>query len=248
MAGTSLINLASTFDSVIRIFEYIHFAETFGADYEDSLLKLDNVNLRLSRWGEAVGLSNVSRNTRTLRGTKVVPEHIPQASNLLGAILAALEAAKDMDQKYNPDDPSIIKAEESLSYTGLSLHDVHQRIIGKRQNNLSAIRKVTWVLRDRERFKVMIDRIVDKTKELEDLFPAARTQEKTIIDQEALELSESLRVLKYAISEQDQALASALDAILKPLKETVDNTVYGGNVGVMAAKGSTFTQHIGDQK
>ncbi|KAK7212144.1 hypothetical protein V2G26_019322 [Clonostachys chloroleuca] len=200
MAGTSLVNLASTFDSVIKIFEYIHFAETFGGDYEDSILKLDNVNLRLSRWGEAVGLSNVSQNTRNLRGTRVVPEHIPKASNLLGAILVALETAKDIDQKYNADDPSILKAEEALSYTGLSLHEVHQRIIRKRQNNLSVVKKVTWVLRDRERFKVMIDSIAEKTRELEDLFPAARTQEKTTIDKEALELSESLRILKDVIS------------------------------------------------
>jgi hypothetical protein len=84
MAVTSLINLASTFDSVIKTFECIHFAETFGLDYADCMLKLANVNLRLSRWGEAVGLSNVDESTRRINGMKVAEEDIPQSNQLVG--------------------------------------------------------------------------------------------------------------------------------------------------------------------
>ncbi|CAH0043175.1 unnamed protein product [Clonostachys rhizophaga] len=247
MAVASLINLASTFDSVIKTFEHIHFTENFGLHYDDCMLKLANVNLRLSRWGEAVGLSSVDEYTRSIYSTKVVEEHIPQAINLLGAIQAALETAKDRDREYNADDPSILKAKKELSYADLSLHEVHRRIIRKRRNHLSVVEKATWVLRDRERFKVMIDDIADKTRELENLFPAAQNQEKAIME-EAREFSESLRVLRKVISKQDGALASALDSILEPLEEKIDSTVYGRNVyggvvGVMAGQGGTFTQH-----
>lgn len=127
-----------------------------------------------------------------------------------------METAKDSDREYNADDPSILKAKKKLSYADLSLHEAHRRIIRKRRNHLSVVEKVTWVLRDRERFKVMIDDIADKTRELEDLFPAAQNQERAIIE-EAREFSESLRALMEVISERDGALASVLDSMLEPL-------------------------------
>ncbi|CAI6014211.1 unnamed protein product [Clonostachys chloroleuca] len=242
--GKQLRVRQSIFDSVVETFEHIHFAENFGLHYDDCMLKLANVNLRLSRWGEAVDLSSVDEYIRSICCTKVVEEHIPQAINLL-------ETAKDSDREYNADDPSILKAKKELSYADLSLHEVHRRIIRKRRNHLSVVEKATlvlgdWVLGDRERFKVMINDIADKTRELEDLFPAAQNQEKAIIE-EARESSESLRVL--ILSEQDGALASAFDSILEPL-ESIDSTVYGrsvfsGVMGIIAAQGGTFTQHIG---
>ncbi|CAG9983497.1 unnamed protein product [Clonostachys byssicola] len=250
MALTSLINLASTYDSVIKTFEHIHFANTFSFDYADCMLKLANVKLRLSRWGGAVGLSSVDEYATSIYGTKVVEEDIPQAINLLGAIHAALETAKDSDREYNAYDPIILIAYQELSYADLSLHEVHRQIIRRRQNHLSVVEKATWVLRDRERFKVMINDIADKIRELEDLFPATQRRKEAIIE-EAFEFSTSLRVLREVICEQDGALAEALDSILDPLGESINITVCGNNVytngvGVTVPRGGTFTQHVGN--
>ncbi|KAJ5250504.1 hypothetical protein N7489_000914 [Penicillium chrysogenum] len=60
-----VVSLATTFDNFIGCFEYIHLGKAFGADFQDCLLRLDNARLRLSRWGEAVGLSQVDENTKS---------------------------------------------------------------------------------------------------------------------------------------------------------------------------------------
>jgi hypothetical protein len=62
----------------------------------------------------------------------------------------------------------------------------------------------------------MVANIADYTKDLQELFPAAQPLE-VLVDKETLELSESLLVLRDAIKEQDNALAPALDAVLKPV-------------------------------
>jgi hypothetical protein len=49
--------LAGLFTPCIECFEYIQFGRSFGQDYERSLVKLDVVRLRLSRWGVSVGLA-----------------------------------------------------------------------------------------------------------------------------------------------------------------------------------------------
>src|SRR5262245_30476426 len=99
--AVGIISLATTFDSVIDCFEYIYFGRTFGADFEDCLLKLDNARLRLSRWGEAVGLSHVEEDTKSLRNTKITTSNIPQAERLLGSILEAIQRTETLDAKYS---------------------------------------------------------------------------------------------------------------------------------------------------
>ncbi|KAJ5266113.1 hypothetical protein N7524_007131 [Penicillium chrysogenum] len=90
----------------------------------------------------------------------------------------------------------------------------------------------------------MVANIADYTKDLQELFPAAQPLE-VLVDKETLELSESLLVLRDAIKEQDNALAPALDAVLKPVAEKVENNVHGGNVGVMSAHRSNIKQTFG---
>ncbi|OQD70598.1 hypothetical protein PENDEC_c022G03060 [Penicillium decumbens] len=75
--------------------------------------------------------------------------------------------------------------------------------------------------------------------------PGSPALKKVLVDKETLEFSERLLVLRDAIKEQDNALASALDAVLKPVAEKVDNTVHGGNVGVMSAHRSNINQTFG---
>ncbi|KAJ5828876.1 uncharacterized protein N7525_007129 [Penicillium rubens] len=218
-----IVSLETTFDNVIDCFEYIHLGKAFGADSQDCLLRLDNAKLRLSRWGEAVGLSQVDKNTKSLKDTRISEVDMPQAERLLGSIFTELERVKVMDANFRAgrefDDQSlaVMSAETDLNSVGLSLHEKMQKIAKQRQNNLSLRQKAKWALFDRAHFKDMVANIADYTKELQELFPAAQPLEEVLVDKETLELSESLLVLRDAIKEQDNALASALGAVLKPV-------------------------------
>jgi Prion-inhibition and propagation len=225
-----IISLATTFDSIINIFEYIHLGKTFGPDFQDCLLKLDNARLRLSRWGEAVGLSQVDENTKSLKDTKISEADIPRAERLLGAILEELERVKVLDAKFragkecNDQSLVVLSAETDLNSIGMSLHETMRKMAKQRQNHLSLRQKAKWALFDRAYFKDMIEKVGDNTKELLELFPAAQPLEKALVDKETLELSKSLQVLKDVINEQDKTLASALNAILKPVVSFVRYT------------------------
>ncbi|KAH8651652.1 prion-inhibition and propagation-domain-containing protein [Ilyonectria robusta] len=241
-----LISLATTFDTVLRCFEYIHFAKTFENDYEDCVLKLDNARLRLSRWGEAVGLHGVDEHTKSLRGTKIPEPDIPSAEKLLKSVLDEVKRVRNLSAKVSGpgsgDENAVLSEETDLSVAGQSIHEQMQKVIKNRRNKLSIRRKAKWVLYDREHFKGMIECISEKTKELQELFPAARSTEKALIDKEVVELTWGLKLLKDAIQGQDRTLATALDAILKPVAEKVENTVHGGIVGVMSASRSDIQQ------
>ncbi|RSM06848.1 hypothetical protein CEP52_005525 [Fusarium oligoseptatum] len=249
--AVGLISLATTFDSVLNCFEYVHLGKNFGTDFEDCLLKLDNARLRLSRWGEAVGLSEVEEDTTSLKGTKISEADIPQAQKLLGGVLTQLKRVKTLEAEFKrgkaPNDASLaeVSMKTDVGSVALSLHEKMRKMAKRRQNNLSTRKKAKWALYDRRHFNDMIDSIANKTKELQELFPAAVPTERTLVDKETLELSESLVLLQNVIKEQDQALASALNAILKPVAEKVNNTVHGGNVGVMSAHRSDIRQSFG---
>ena len=51
------VALASLFTTCIDCFEYVQLGRQFGTNYQRSLLKLDIVKLRLSRWADAVNES-----------------------------------------------------------------------------------------------------------------------------------------------------------------------------------------------
>ncbi|RYP42216.1 hypothetical protein DL767_000380 [Monosporascus sp. MG133] len=116
----------------------------FGADFEHCLLKLDNVRLRLSLWGEVVGLGQVDKDTKPLRNTKTTESDIPHVKRLVEATLIDIE------------------------------------------------HKAMWALYYGTHFKHMMENIADKTKEPQELFPAAGSLEKALVDKETLELRKSL--------------------------------------------------------
>ena len=64
--AVGLIALAGLFNNAVDCFEYVQLGRRFGADFQTSLLKLDNARLRLSRWGQAVGLSGDLGNVQSL--------------------------------------------------------------------------------------------------------------------------------------------------------------------------------------
>jgi hypothetical protein len=150
--AVSIVGLATTFDSVIKCFEYIHLRRTFGTDFEDCLFKLDNAKLRLSRWGEAVGLSQVDEDTKSLSGTNISEADIPKAAKLLGAILAGIERVEKLEAKFRdrkePTDQSLdtLSPQERLDPGAFAIHANLTKMAKKRQNRLSPLKKAKWAI------------------------------------------------------------------------------------------------------
>lgn len=119
---SGVIGLAKLFNNAIDYFEYIHIGKNFGGDFKTYLLKLDNAMSRLSRWGEAIGLSGYLTDTSALPSW-IKPEEKEITEKILGHIInlfehAIKEAAKFKNGK-NKKDPSLNKYNNEKDLDGL---------------------------------------------------------------------------------------------------------------------------------
>jgi hypothetical protein len=109
---------------------------------------LDNARLRLSRWGQAVGLSGEIEDARSLQEATVQKGHIPQAEKLLGQILDLFADAERVSAKYKrsvrPDDSSLttLNAHTGMDVIGQSLHGKMHQLSIKRQTRTKLRQKV----------------------------------------------------------------------------------------------------------
>lgn len=210
-------SLATLFESAVTALEYVHFAKSFGADFQTCQLRLDNACLRLSRWGEATGINLVDNSTSSLRDTRLDEANLPNAERLLGGILAEIQRARDMEAKFAAAAEPTKDVHTELSASNLSLHKKMRVMIRHRQHRTPLLDKASWAIRKRARFLDLLDKMVALIDDLEKLFPAASQAGKDLVDKETHELTESLRTLAAITKGQDRVLSAALEKMLKPV-------------------------------
>ena len=211
------LGLAGLFNNALDCFEYIHIGKTFGGNFQTSLLKLDSARLKLSRWGEALGLSGGG-----IRDAAYLPDGIDdkdkvQAEMLLGQILMLFDdVGKETDQFKS--DGSLLEdaAAKKLPLPTQPLHQIMKKLASKRQNSTNLSRKVKFALYHESRVNRLIDDITHFTNDLVTLFPAIAEDQKKLCSDEVGKFTESLNVLAKAVEHHDGLLSTALSEILKP--------------------------------
>ncbi|KYG40764.1 hypothetical protein M433DRAFT_148211 [Acidomyces richmondensis BFW] len=92
--AVGVAGLAGLFETAIDGVRYVRAGREFGIDFQTSCLQLDNAQLLLSRWGEAVGLGSQTAATTTLQATSVAQKDIKRAEALLGQIVILFQQAE----------------------------------------------------------------------------------------------------------------------------------------------------------
>lgn len=223
--AVGVAGLAGLFSNVIQCFEYVHIGKNFGGDFETSLLQLDTAQLKLSRWGDAVGLSGGRIKHKIALPSWIKDEERKSAEKLLGQILyifekAQKEAAKFKDGKQD-EDPSLAEFDEEKDLKGakLTYHEIMRNISFKRQNQTSKSTKFHYAVYSHNHLKEMIKKITEFTNDLVPLFPGRpelTKKEKSLCSNEVQELTDSLKELVDQIKDNDSLLAVALNEVLKP--------------------------------
>jgi hypothetical protein len=219
-----ILGLAGLFNNAVDCFEYVQLGRNFGSNFQTSVLKLDNARLRLSRWGQSVGLSTKVEDVQSLHRTTVPAEEIPKAERILGHILELFADAEGVSAKVKTrsslDEPSlaVYDAQTDLDPVRMSLHQKMRELSIKRQNRTPLRQKAKWALYEEKHFKRLIEDVTDLVNDLVELFPAAQSSQQELCELEVLELgtSESLPILKDIASSQDKYLEAALSKALKP--------------------------------
>jgi hypothetical protein len=217
--AVGVIALAGLFNNAVDCFEYIQLGRSFGTNFQTSLLKLDNARLRLSRWGQAVGLSGELEDAQSLQEATVQKEDIPKAERVLGQILDLFANAEGISAKYKrsvkPDDASltILDMHTDMDAVGQSLHDKMRKLCIKRQNGTSLRQKVKWALYEEKHFKRLIEDIIDLVSVLPEVFPTVKQKQLKLCEIEVSEIGlETLSALIDIVQAQDKDLEAAISA------------------------------------
>ncbi len=223
--AVGIAGLAALFNNVIDCFEYIYIGKNFGGDFETSLLQLDNAQLKLSRWGDAVGLSGGRITEKTSLPSWIKPEERKSAERTLAKILNLFEDAQKKAAEFkgskNEKDASLAEYNDEKDLKGAqkTYHQIMRDISFTRQNRTKLSKKFKFAVYSHSHLKTMIETITKLTSDLVTLFPDRPDlgqKEQDLCSKEVQELTNSLKELAEKIKDRDGVLAAALNEILKP--------------------------------
>jgi hypothetical protein len=214
--GVSVVALVSLFDSALNCFKHVKVAKSFGSDYQTYVLRLQNLRLRLSRWGEAVGLGKQSTANDRPRATALSKSEVEQAKELVGHIIRLFSDTEELAEKYAAKQSDLVVVDEDTD----GLRDVGKLcqkmrdICFRRQRESSAATKAKWSIFSKDKFIELVGNIQSLIDDLVNLFPAETrvSMEQNLCDQEARELRDekALPALQTLALTQDVRLAEAI--------------------------------------
>ncbi|CAI6095944.1 unnamed protein product [Clonostachys chloroleuca] len=226
------------FNDAVQSFEYIQPGSNYGqTSFQTSLLKLDVVRLRLTRWGESVGLANVDEarggDGKQLRMTKLAPEDQEQVQDLLAQILelfAEAEAASKRLRRRNPSVKVLDPAEE-LDGVSASLHEKMQDLAKKRQGKSELEQDQVTVLYGEKNFARLIEDISELLDGLVDLFPGIQDEQRKLCEEEVSGLKGdegALSLLKEVAAGQDKLLSETVVKVIQSTTAYTNSVVFSG--------------------
>ncbi|EON63735.1 hypothetical protein W97_02963 [Coniosporium apollinis CBS 100218] len=235
--ATGIVALAGLFNNAIDCFEYVQLGRSFGKNFQTSLLKLDSARLRLSRWGEAVGLSGDLSDVRSLQQTLRSAQDVAKADAILGQVLDLFADAEGVSVKFKsrakPGDQSLLvyDSRTELEPVTASLHERMRELSLKRQSRTGLRQKAKWAMYEEKQFRRLIEDITELVDNLVELFPAAQASQRRLCEVEVSEIGaeESLPVLKEIVANQDRYLEAAVSKALESRKGGSPNVVFSGN-------------------
>jgi hypothetical protein len=217
--AASMVALAGLFNNALDCFEYIQLGRSFGTDFQTSLLKLDNARLRLSRWGQAIGLSGDLANAESLHEATVTKDNIRKAEIALGQLQELFSRTEHISTKYKysarPDDSNIatLDVHADMDDLGQTLHEKMRKLCINRQNRSTLFQKTKWALYEEKHFNRLIEDIIELVDGLVELFPAVRQEQLKLCEVEVSEIGmKSLSALLDIVKVQDKDLAAAISA------------------------------------
>lgn len=249
MAGLAF-GVLGAFNDAVQCFEYVQLARNFDRDFQTATLKLAITKLRLSRWGQSVGLDQVTEDAQSLPSISASPQDLEKAEGMLKHIVELFEEARIKSAKLNPTNTNLATYEaKDLDEATISLEQKLSRLSLKRFRPGHVLKATKWALHHQK----YLNRLIDDTKELVDglieLFPAAQSARKQFCKEDGAELASDIHVslLKSFVADQDPELDEAIQAVKSDGGNTYNMTFVGStNYGLQQAHNSgQQTNHFG---
>ena len=234
----SILGLAALFNNAVECFEYVRFGRSFGKDFQTHLLKLDDARLRLSRWGESVGLSgellehDMAALPHTLKNNQAVQDAKERLEQICRLFTEAEGVSNGLKAPSATTDIAVHN-EDEMDPTVAGLHEEMHRLVIGRQNRTaktSLRQKVQWALYEKKHFTALIEDVNKLVSGLTELFPAAKSKQQALCKNEVGAISgHSLAVLKDAIGGQDKYLEAAIESAIEGAQKLSSGVSFGSH-------------------
>ncbi|KAL6700443.1 prion-inhibition and propagation domain-containing protein [Trichoderma pleuroticola] len=238
----SASNAIGILQFVLSCFSQIQLAREFENEFEVYQLKLDLIQLRLSRWGEVAKLNNYSTVTREGQPTSNDGYETPgsPAGDPVITVLLEIRATvtkAQRDAKKNKNNTAVDQPLDADACIPADLRGVHNRLKGFLSRRTSQTTKVVdslkWAFYKRDHFDRFITDIASLTDTLESLLTEGDKQK-------LLELSNdeckginkpNLEELKDIAQDCDPSIEKAADEALKNARGGVNYVTQSHNTG-----------------
>lgn len=214
----AVVSLAGLFNNAIVDFEYIQLGKNFATDFEICRTKMACQQLRLSRWGAAVGINGNATSVNSLSDVKVEQHEVKTAEDCLGHIAELFAEYRGKSRRYEQGRSGSQELVSDDSPKSRSLLDRMHTIVAARRQETGALVRVRWALYERKNFDRLLEDLRGHISDLVELWPAIKEQQQKLCQEEAKELAkeESVSELVKVASEGDPDLENALGIAVSP--------------------------------
>ncbi|KAL6240401.1 hypothetical protein RBB50_012683 [Rhinocladiella similis] len=206
--------ILGAFNDAIQCFEYVQLARNFDQDFQTAILKLDIAKLRLSRWGQSVGLDQVVEGMQSLPGVSGSADDHEKAKELLDQIVGLFEDAEHTSAKLKSpgSDTKVYDTTHDLDEATTSLHKRLEMLSLKRFKPGNVLKKAKWALHKEKSFNRLIQDTTELVSGLIELFPAAQPKQKHLCEEDGSELAsdKNASLIAPIVAEQDPELSAAI--------------------------------------
>jgi hypothetical protein len=210
-------SLAGLFTTCVDCFEYLQLGRQLGKDYQRSVLKLDLVKLRLSRWGRSVNDSSSSISVQS-------ESEIDKVKETLGQIIYVFEDAERISKRMTPKahggSSSSARADlnADLDADIRAVHDRLKSLALDRQKRSSFTQKAAWALYEKKHFDRLVEDVTPLVDTLVKLFPATQARQQELVVEEVGEIESHAGL---------EALEEAADGVDSVFQASVKNALAG---------------------
>ncbi|RAH55365.1 hypothetical protein BO85DRAFT_522214 [Aspergillus piperis CBS 112811] len=219
-------------NQAVGFFGSLQIGDSFGKEFQTSLLKVDVIKLRLTRWGKSVGLANLD-DMGSASGIKLAPEDIPKVQDLLNEILELIADADKLSGRFKKKNPTALTMDPDthLDGTSASLHQQMDLLAKGRQGNSVSNPDDALVIYQMKDFSRLIEDTNGLVDNLIELFPAVKDEQRKICEDEVSQLKkveDGLPLLKDVAAGQDDLLSDTVVKVIQSTNTYNNSVVFSG--------------------
>ncbi|KAF1916010.1 prion-inhibition and propagation-domain-containing protein [Ampelomyces quisqualis] len=223
------MSVAALFNNALEYFQYVRIGRDFERDAETYQAKLNLIQLRLSQWGEVVGLDRITEHDKSLFPSSYVDVATCTLEQIVRLFEDVEKKSKDFSRRASESDFTAHMKEMCTKMRSLSMNRKNKSV------KTSFSTRTKWALVGRQEYSHLVDSVSGLVNELIAAFPAETfiKKQEEIRHADAVELfntnKDALELLKDAMGEQDERLRDALAKLCTPVVHHNSATFSGAN-------------------